>query len=149
MWVEETISPSTSTSGTTRGSNAFCARSRSASPLALWPKRKFSPTDTSVGAELADEHVVDELLRPLGGERAVERDHHELAHAEAGDQVGLDVERGQQLRRGVGRDDLARVRLEGQHGVGAGDHLAVAEVHAVELADRDVARAASRHRGAR
>ena len=29
------------------------------------------------------------------------------------------------------------------------DHLAVAEVHAVELADRDVARAGARHRGAR
>ena len=47
------------------------------------------------------------------------------------------LERGQELRRGVGRDDRARVRLEGQHGVGAADHLAVAEVHAVELADGD------------
>src|SRR4051812_42227301 len=53
MWVEETISPSTSTSGTTRGSNAVCARSRSASPLALWPKRKFSPTDTVVAPSFA------------------------------------------------------------------------------------------------
>ena len=53
------------------------------------------------GAELGDQDVVDELLRPLGGERAVERDHHELAHAEPGDQVGLDLQRGQELRRGV------------------------------------------------
>ena len=38
----------------------------------------------------------------------------------------------------VGRDDRARVRLEGQHGVGAAHHLAVAEVHAVELAHGDL-----------
>ena len=41
-----------------------------------------------------------------------------------------------------GAIDRARVRLEGEHRVGAVDHLAVAEVHAVELADRDVAGAA-------
>jgi hypothetical protein len=93
------------------------------------------------GAELGDQDVVDELLRPLGGERAVERDHHELAHAEAGDQVGLDLQRGQELGRGVRRDHLARVRLEGQDGVRAPDHLAVAEVDAVELPHRDMARA--------
>ena len=46
MWVEEMISPSTSTSSTTRVANAsWCAQQR-ASPLARWPKRKFSPTLT-------------------------------------------------------------------------------------------------------
>ena len=33
-------------------------------------------------AELLDQHVVDELLRGLGGERAVERDHDQLAGPE-------------------------------------------------------------------
>ena len=63
MWLEETTSPSTSTSGTTRVSKRGSARSSSASPRAWWPKRKFSPTLTCVGAERADEHVVDEALR--------------------------------------------------------------------------------------
>ena len=39
-----------------------------------------------------------------------------------------------------------RVRLEGQDGVGARDDLAVAEVDAVEGADRDAARPAARRR---
>ena len=93
-----------------------------------------------LGAEPPDQHVVDEVLRRAARERAVERDHDELAHAQPGDQVGLRVQRRDQLRRRVGRHDRARVRLERQHGVGAADHLAVAQVHAVELADRDVAR---------
>ena len=42
-----------------------------------------------------------------------------------------------------------RVRVEGEHRVGALDHRLVAEVDAVEGADRDVARAAARRRGAR
>ena len=44
--LEETISPSTSTSGTTRVSNRESACSIATSPAASWPKRKFSPTDT-------------------------------------------------------------------------------------------------------
>ena len=46
MRLEETISPSSSTSGTTRSSNSGRAASISGSPFALAPKRKFSPTDT-------------------------------------------------------------------------------------------------------
>ena len=65
---------------------------------------------------------------------AVERDHDQLLHAERRDQVGLLLERGQQLRRGLRRDDRARVRFEGEHAVGAADHRAMADVHAVELA---------------
>src|SRR5687767_1341896 len=44
--VEETVSPSTSTSGTTLVSNSSWAASISGSPRALRPKRKFSPTET-------------------------------------------------------------------------------------------------------
>ena len=40
----------------------------------------------------------------------------------------------------AGRDHATRVRIEGQDGVGALDDLAVAEVDAVERADRDAAR---------
>ena len=93
MWLEETISPSASTSSTTRVVNASCSSSSVTSPRALWPKRKFSPTLTRSRAEPVEQDVVDELLRRLGGERSVERDHHELADAEPGDQLGLDLER--------------------------------------------------------
>ena len=76
---------------------------------------------------------------------AVERDHDQLARRRAPairsafcssvvSSFGADV----------GRDDRARVRLEGQHGVGAADHLAVADVHAVELAHGEVARRGAR-----
>ena len=44
--VEETVSPSTSTSGTIRVSKSVRAASISGSPFALAPKRKFSPTET-------------------------------------------------------------------------------------------------------
>ena len=63
MCDEETISPSTSTSSTMRVSNAASARSSAVSPLARWPKRKFSPTDTRSAPTRLDQHVLDELLR--------------------------------------------------------------------------------------
>ncbi len=46
MWLEETVSPSTSTSGTTRVSNSGRDARKAASPVAFLPKRKFSPTET-------------------------------------------------------------------------------------------------------
>ena len=48
MWLELTISPSTSSSGTTRVSKRSPPAAGPASPCARWPKRKFSPTLTSV-----------------------------------------------------------------------------------------------------
>ena len=48
MRVDETVSPSTSTSGSTLVSNSSRERSISASPRALRPNRKFSPTATSL-----------------------------------------------------------------------------------------------------
>src|SRR5262249_36117507 len=55
--------------------------------------------------------------------------------------VALDLERHDQLRRRLGGEDADRVRLEREHGVGAVDHGAVADVDAVEGPDRDLARA--------
>ena len=48
MWLELTISPSTSSSGATRVSNRPSARRQAASPCARLPKWKFSPTLTWV-----------------------------------------------------------------------------------------------------
>src|SRR5579872_6503233 len=92
------------------------------------------------GAQLANEDVVDEGLGALMREALIERDHDELLHTQGLDQLGLGVEARQELGRGLGAHDAQRVRLEGQDGVVSADHLAVAEVHAVELADRDPAR---------
>jgi hypothetical protein len=88
--------------------------------------------------------MVDEILRGLRHPLAVEGDHDEFVDAQGSDEVGLGVERGEQLGCRVGRHDGARVRLEGQHRVGAADHLAVAEVHAVELAHGEIARTVGR-----
>ena len=117
MWLEETISPSTSTSGTTRVSKRPSAASISGSPAARCPKRKFSPTDTRVACRRSHQNVVDELLGRLVGKAAIERDHDQLVHTQPADQVGLGIEAGEQLRSRLGTDDLQRVRLEREHGV--------------------------------
>ena len=78
MWLEETISPSTSSSGCTTVVKRSSAASRRGSPWALWPKRKFSPIATLRGPERAHEHVVDELVGGLRREGRVERDHDQL-----------------------------------------------------------------------
>ena len=70
----------------------------------------------------------------------VEGDHDQLAHAEPLDHVALDPEGHDQLRQRRRVEDLERMRVEGEDGVGALDHRLVAEVDAVEGADRDLAR---------
>ena len=61
--LEETISPSTSRSGTTRAPKRPSAASSAASPCAPAPKRKFSPTETSRAPSRSTSTSVDELLR--------------------------------------------------------------------------------------
>ena len=128
----------------TRVSNAVCSRSSAASPRARLPKRKFSPTDTQVAPSRAisswsmNSCAVCAIRSPSNGITI------SSSTPEAGDQVGLLLERGEQLGRGLRRHDRARVRLEGQHAVGAGDHGAVADVHAVELAHGEPALARRR-----
>ena len=74
------------------------------------------------------------------GELRVEGDHHQLLDAEPVDHVALDREGHDQLRQRRRVQDLQRVRVEGEDGVGVVDHRLVAEVDAVEGPDRDVAR---------
>src|ERR1044072_8529827 len=94
--VEETASPSTSTSGTTRVSNSGGASSISGAPWALAPQRKVSPTETRAeprrapgargdpappprrgraGGEPLDQDLADEVLGADLGELLVEGDH--------------------------------------------------------------------------
>ena len=104
MCVEDTVSFSTSTSGTTRVSNSLRERSRSGSPLALLPKRKFSPTDTCVAPSFSISTSSMNCSADFDGELAVERDRHELLHVEPRDQVALDRRRVEQLRQRLRRD---------------------------------------------
>ena len=141
MWLDEITSPSTSTSSTTRVSNASCARSSATSPLARWPKRKFSPTLTRCASSAP---ISTSSMNPCGDccEKTPSNGITTSSRTPSpATRSAFVVERGDQLRRLVGRDDGARVRLEGEHGVRAAHHLAVTEVHAVELAHRHVARA--------
>ena len=78
MWVEETISPSTSTISATVVVNAVAALQEVDVALGLVAEAEVLPHPHLGGGELADQDLVDELLRRLGGEGAVERDHHEL-----------------------------------------------------------------------
>ena len=70
-------------------------------------------------------------------EALVEGDHDQLGDPQPLDHVALDLERHDQLRRGLRVDDAERMRLEGEHGVGALDHRTMADVDAVEGPDRD------------
>src|SRR6202161_419965 len=107
--------------------------------LRLVPEAEVLADRDLLGAERADEHLLDELVGRALCEGRVEWDHDELLHAERGDQLGLARRRRQQFRRVLRRDDRDRMRIEAQHGVRAGDHLTVPEVHAVERADRHAA----------
>ena len=143
MWLEETISPSTSSSGTTRVSKRSSAREQSRRrPGARWPKRKFSPTETCVAPSALDEHVVDEVLGAARGEVAVERDRRR-APRRPSDAISSALRSSVVSSLGgvPGRDDRQRMRIERDDGVGAADDLAVAEVHAVERADGHAPRA--------
>src|SRR3954447_10091376 len=94
-----------------------------------------------LGVQRADEDVVDEALRAAPGELAVEGDDDQLLHPELLNELDLALERGQQARRASRGHHRRGMRLEGDHGVGVADDLAVAEMDPVEGAHRDAARA--------
>jgi hypothetical protein len=80
MRVAEMTSAPACTSSTTRVSKASCASSSSTLPSARGRSGSLAHAD-QLGAELRDEHVVDEVLRRACGERSVERNYDELADA--------------------------------------------------------------------
>ena len=147
--VEETVSPSTSTSGTTRVSNSACARQHRRVAFGLGAEAEVLADRDLLGAELLDQDALDEVLGGAVRELLVEGDHDQLLDPEPVDHVALDREGHDQLRQRRRVQDLERVRVEGEHGVGVVDHRLVAEVDAVEGPDRDVARRAARRRAAR
>jgi hypothetical protein len=98
-------------------------------------------------AEAAGQHVVHELLGRLAQQVFVEGEREQVRDAELGQQARLDPKRREARRRAVGRQDLARMGLEGDHAkrrlkllrtrTRRLDQGAMPAVHAVEIADRD------------
>ena len=93
------------------------------------------------------QHLVREVLGAHRRQDLVEVQGRQEVHVQGLDQPRLDPEGREPEGRRVGREEAARVRLEGQDGsgraqdlgqaAGLGDHLLVATVDAVEIADGD------------
>ena len=108
--------------------------------------------------QAAHQHVLDEALRVDRGEARVETGDVHVLDAGGGDQLELLAQPAQARGRGLGREELARVRLERQDagaqaararlGHDALEHRLVAEVHAVEVADGQRVRASDGQYGA-
>ena len=106
--------------------------------LRLRAEAEVLPDRDALRSELLDQDLLDELLGADLGELAVERDHDQLLDPEPVDHIALHLEGHDQLRRRLGMDHGQGMGIEGEHGVGIVDHGLVAEVDAVEGADRDV-----------
>ena len=117
------------------------------SPARPLPKRKSAADDDMGDAEAAGEDVPGEGLGAEAGEGGVEGKLVEPLDPELLQPVGARLGRHQAEGRRGGREEGARVRLEGDDaegraeprggGVGEREHRLVAEVHAVEVAHRD------------
>jgi len=110
-------------------------------PLGFGAEAEVLTDRDLVGGEPLEQDVGDEVLSAALGELLVKGDHHQLPHPQSLDHVALDPERHDQLRRRRRVQDFNRVGVEGEDRIGAVDHRLVAEVDAVEGADRDPARA--------
>ena len=121
MWLEETISPSTSTSVADAGLEALVGPQQVGVALRLVAEAEVLAHRRPAWRRSAlDEDVVDELLRRCARAKSrVERDDDHLLDAQPADQLGLALEVGQQLGRRLAARPPQRVGIEGQHGVGA------------------------------
>ena len=101
----------------------------------------------SADAEALDQVMVNEILRGGAGAALVEGHHHGAGKPGPGQQPQLVGLVGETELRAVRAEKAARMRLEGDgkrrfsmgaaHPQGGGDHGAVAEMDAVEIAHRD------------
>ena len=97
--------------------------------------------------EPLDQIMVNEILRRGAGPGLVERHHHRAGKPGSGQQPQFSGLVGEPELRGVGAEKAARMRLERHrqrrpavrppHIEGGGDHRAVAEMDAVEIAHRN------------
>ena len=144
MWLEETISPSTSTSGTTRVSKRASARSSAGVALrAVAEAEVLAHRDLRRRRARSTSTSVDELLARLRCAKAPSNGITTSSSTpSAGDQLGLALERRSAASaRASGATTASGCGSKVSTVSAPRDHLAVAEVDAVELADRDAARA--------
>ena len=142
MWLEETISPSTSTSGTTRVSKRPSAREQVGVAGGAVAEAEVLADRHARRLQRSDQHVVDELLRASGCAKpssngittSSSTPSAAISSALTSRLVSsLGAASGRTTASGWG-SKVSTVSLPR-------DHLAVAEVDAVELAHRDPARA--------
>ena len=109
--------------------------------IALRPgaEAEVLPDRDPLGPEPLDQDPLDEALGRHGCELAIKGDDDQLAHPQSLDHVALHREWHDQLRQRRRVEDFQGVGIEGEDRVGGVDHLPVAQVDAVEGADRDVA----------
>ena len=129
-------------------------------PLGAMAVAEVAADDHQPRTELSGQHLLGEQLVLDLRKLARERDHDQLVGAELGDQLCAALRRRQLVRRQLRPQHRHRMRLEGDHAGadsgrarglhGAFDHAPVAQVHAVEAAQRQrpllaVGRALQRH----
>ena len=117
------------------------AASSAAVPRARWPKRKFSPDRDVRGAERSTSTRSMNSAGLLLGEASSNGTTTSSSTPSSAISSALSSSVVSSFGPPPGSDDRRRVRLEGEHRVVARDHLAVAEVDAVELAHGDAPRA--------
>ncbi len=94
------------------GREALIGEQQAGIALSLVPEAEVLADRDLTGTERADEHVVDELRGGALGELGVEGDHDQLLDTQLGEQLGLALERRQQLRRVLRRDHRDGMGLE-------------------------------------
>ena len=95
---------------------------RSTSPARAIAEAEVVADHGMTDAEPAGQHVVDELLGRLLAQLPREGEREQVLDAQLGEQARLDAERRQARRRVVRRQDLARMRLEGDHAERRAEH---------------------------
>src|SRR5690606_4301544 len=79
------------------------------------PTKGEAPADHDVrGTEARHEKALDEFLRRVAGEVAVEALYHHRIHSRRPQTFELARGRGEEPRRRIGREDLGRMRFEGE-----------------------------------
>lgn len=122
-------------------------RERREVPRAPRAVAEVPPDEQPRRAESVHQHILHEALRREGRESRVEARHVHAIDARGREALDLLAQARQTRGRVVGREEFARLRLEGEHagqdaefarlGDQPREHRLVTAVHAIEIADRE------------
>ena len=141
MWLEDTISPSTSTSGTTRVSKRPSAGEHLGVARRAVPEAEVLAHRHARRLQALDQNVVDELLGALVRKAASNGITTRSSTPSLPISSALASRLVSSFGAASGRTTCSGCGSNVSTVSAAADHLAVSEVHAVELADGDPARA--------